>query len=63
MLLSKINETGLVNDQTDIILRNDFKLVACGKWNDENIAKYYSVSVESFTWQEDNSIYVDLILF
>ncbi len=62
MTLGKIKEMGLINDSTDIIIRQGegFATLACGSWYQDNILAYDDREVESFTWQDNNQIFIDL---
>lgn len=54
MTAEKINETGLIDDNTEIVIREGegFGTLVRGTWCDHE--------VESFTWQDDNQIYIDV---
>ena len=62
MTLEKIYEIGLIKDDTEIFVRHSegFKILAHGNWYQDNVLEYMHHEVESFTWQDDNKIYVDL---
>lgn len=54
-------ETGLIDDNTMIYIRKGFfQVVSKGNWYQDNILKYENREVESFTWEDDNKIYIDL---
>lgn len=50
----------IVNDQTEIFIREDFKVLAHGNWFQDHILDHMKDKVESFTWQDDNKIYIDV---
>lgn len=62
MTLEKIYEMGLINDNTEIIVRqgDDFKVLACGNWFQYDILNYMHHELELFTWQDDNKLYIDV---
>lgn len=62
MTLEKINEMGLIDDSTEIVIREGegFATLARGNWYQDDILAYENHEVESFTWQDDNRIYVDV---
>lgn len=54
--------SGLINDETEIIVRDDdFHVVAHGNWYQDNVLDYMHCIVDTFTCQGDNKIYFDLI--
>lgn len=54
-------ETGLIDDNTMIYIRNDlFRIISKGNWYQDDILKYENREVESFTWEDDNKLYIDL---
>lgn len=61
MTLSKILEMGLIKDDTTIIIRNeDLSPLTGGNWFQDNVLNYINNEIESFTWQDDNTIYIDI---
>lgn len=62
MTLEKINEMGLIDDRTEIVIREGegFGTLARGNWYQDDILAYEDHEVESFTWQDDNRIYIDV---
>ena len=58
MTLEKIYEMGLINDNTKVFLRDSDFHVLSGN----NIPDFtnYDFEIESFTWQDDDKIYIDL---
>lgn len=54
-------ESCLVNDQTKIIIRSDlFAVIAQGEWFTDRILEYMDKPINSFTWEKENKLYVDL---
>lgn len=52
---------GLIGDNTEVFIRNkSFHVLAHGNWYQDNILEYVHREVESFTWQDDEKIYIDL---
>lgn len=62
MTVEKINEMGLIDDNTEIVIREGeaFGILAHGAWYQDDILAYSDHEVESFTWQDDNQIYIDV---
>lgn len=67
----KINEIllglSITKDDTEIFVRNNesttgFELLAEGYWYKDHILKYSDYPVVSFTWQDDNKIYIDITI-
>ena len=61
MTLSKIYELGLINDNTEIWVRDpDMYILAHGNWYQDDVLKYMNTELECFTWQDDNNFYIDV---
>lgn len=62
MTVTKINEMGLIDDSTEIVIRQGegFNTLARGNWYQDDILAYEDHEIESFTWQDDNRIYIDV---
>lgn len=62
MTLRKIYDTGLIKDDTEIFIRQgeNFQVLAHGNWYQDNMLEYMHHEAESFTWQNDNKLYIDL---
>lgn len=62
MTLKKLTEMGLIDDNTEIVIREGegFDTFARGNWYQDDILAYDTREVESFTWQDDNRLYIDL---
>lgn len=62
MTARKIDEMGLIDDNTEIVIRKGegFDTLARGNWYQDDILAYEDHEVESFTWQDDNRIYIDV---
>lgn len=62
MTLEKLIFTDLVNDSTLIIVRDgNFNVLASGMWYHEDVLEYADAKIESFTYECDNRIYVDIL--
>lgn len=62
MTLKNLTEMGLIDDNTEIVIRKGegFDTLARGnRYQDDSLA-YDVREVESFTWQDDNRIYIDV---
>ncbi len=61
MTLSRILEKDLINDNTEVFIRDqDCHVLAHGSWYQDNVLNYVNRGVESFTWQDDNKIFIDV---
>lgn len=61
MTLEKLFEMTLINDDTEIFIRdNDFNVLAHGNWYQDNVLDFLDAKIESFTWQDDDKIYIDI---
>lgn len=59
MTLSKICEMGLVNDDTEIYIKNENAcVIARGNWYQDNVLDHMKDEIECFTWQDDNKLYI-----
>lgn len=65
MTLEKLMlDAGLINDHTEIWIRDsEFQVLTHGNWYQDNVLDYAHCEIESFTWQNDNHIYIDLKKF
>ena len=53
--------TDIVNDNTIIIIRNtNFHMLTVGNWYQDNILEYNDREIITFTWQNDNKLYIDI---
>lgn len=58
---SKLYELGLVPDTTIVHIRDaEMHQLASGNWYQDHILNYMNRELESFTWQDDDNIYLDL---
>ncbi|RKJ00486.1 hypothetical protein D7X87_22870 [bacterium D16-54] len=61
MTLRKIFDLGLVNDDTEIWVRDsDMRVLVHGDWNRELVLEYLDSELECFTWQDDDNFFIDL---
>lgn len=61
MTLRKILELGLIDDNTEVWVRDpDMRVLTHGNWYQDNVLKYLDSELECFTWQDDNNFYLDL---
>lgn len=62
MTLEKIYDMALIKDDTEIFIRQGetFHVLAHGNWYEDHILEYMYREAESFTWQDDNKIYIDV---
>ncbi len=53
--------SALAGDNTILYIRNkDFGLATSGNWYQDHVLNYMDHEVESFTWQDDDKIYIDI---
>lgn len=65
MKTNEIFELGIIKDDTEIFIRdNNLKILARGNWYEDHILEYTckKYTIESFTWQNDKKIYIDIII-
>ena len=61
MTIGQLICMGLVNDSTKLVIRRDLHTVlAHGFWFNDNLLAYVEREIESFTWQDDDTIYIDI---
>ena len=61
MTLEKLFVMTLINDDTELVIRdNDFSVLAHGNGYQDNVLDFLDAKIESFTWQDDNKIYIDI---
>lgn len=61
MTVKKILQLGLINDSTEIYIRDsDMHVLAHGNWYQDNILAYQDHVVECFTWQDNDEFFIDL---
>ena len=62
MKIYELFETELINDYIEIFIRDEdsFHVIAHGNWYQDNILNYTQKEIQSFTWQNDNTIYIDI---
>lgn len=62
MTLEKIYKMGLIKDNTEIFVRQGegFRVLAHGNWYQDDVLNYMHHEIESFTWQDDNKLYIDV---
>ncbi len=59
--LRKIFDSGLANDNTNVRIRDSsLHVVVYGNWYQDCILKYLDDKVESFTWQDNENLYVNV---
>ena len=53
---------GLIKDNTEIFVRQGegFRVLAHGNWYQDDVLNYMHHEIESFTWQDDNKLYIDV---
>ena len=61
MTLRKIFDLGLVNNDTEIWVRDsDMRVLVHGDWERDLVLEYLDRELECFTWQDDDNFYIDL---
>ncbi len=60
MSISQLHDLGLINDDIYIIIRGqDFQILVCGHWYDDDVYELYHFPFPSFYWQDDGLVYFD----
>lgn len=49
-----------VDDCAEIIIWEDYCIIAHGNWYQDDVLQYLNYMVESFTWQNGYSIYISI---
>lgn len=65
MRICDVFELGIIKDDTEVYIRDtNFNLLAKGNWYEDHVVDYIiSIHpVKSFTWQDDNKIYIDIAM-
>ena len=61
MLVKVKKVLSITDDNTTVILRNNrLEPIAIGKWYYDQIVDHSQDPVKSFTWHNDNTLYIDL---
>ena len=61
MTVNQILKIGLINDNTKVIIRDgQFQILSHGNWYQDEVLNFADYQVESFTWQDDNKVYIDV---
>lgn len=62
MKAGNIYEMEFIKDDTEIFIRQGegFNVLAHGNWYEDKILDYADMEAESFTWQDDNKVYIDV---
>lgn len=62
MTIRNLFVSGIVNDDTTVIIRDDnFHVTTSGNWYEDNILNYQDMEMEGFTWEKENIIYIDIV--
>lgn len=61
MTIKELTTMDLINDETEIYVRDGiFHVLAHGNWYEDNVLNYNHNKIESFEWQDDNTIFIDV---
>lgn len=61
MTLKRIIELELINDNTEVWIRNSAHYaLAHGNWYQDSVLGLMGREIERFVWQENNKVYVDV---
>lgn len=61
MTVEKLVDLGIINDTTENYIRDmNFGLITKGNWFQDNVLDRIKDEIDSFTWQNDNRVYVDM---
>lgn len=62
MTIRNLYVSGIVNDNTTVIIRDDdFHVITSGNWFEDNILNYQDREMEGFTWEKEDVIYIDIL--
>lgn len=64
MVVDDILCMSFVNSKTTVVVRSDdmpFKVLAKGTLLSNGVLRYESADVTSFAWQDDNTVYIDIV--
>lgn len=56
-------ESNLIKDDTQIIIRKhieDRTYITTGQWFKDKILEYIEYNIDTFTWEKENKIYIDI---
>ncbi len=65
MKIYDVLKLGIIKDDTEVYIRDEnFNVLAKGNWYEDHILDYIIDihPIRSFTWQDDNKIYIDIIM-
>ncbi len=65
MKIYDVLKLGIIKDDTEVYIRDEnFNVLAKGNWYEDHILDYTieTYPVESFTWEDDNKIYIDITI-
>lgn len=62
MTVKNLILNAIINDSTRIIIRQDvnFHVITSGNWYEDNVLNYLNKEIESFTWEKENIVYIDI---
>ena len=61
MTLKRIIELELINDNTEVWIRNSAHYaLAHANWYQDSVLDFMGREIERFVWQENNKVYVDV---
>ena len=61
MTIERLIDLGIINNTTEIYIRNmEFGLITKGGWYQDSILEHLEDEIDSYTWQDDDKVYVDL---
>lgn len=64
MKVKDFYELGLIKDNTKVWIRSTggfkMKVLAYGNWYHDDVLKYIGHEVESFIWQDDDTVFIDI---
>ena len=61
MTVGMILENTFVEADTQVYIRDkDMNVIASGNWYVDEVQSYVTDEAESFTWQDDDKVFIDL---
>lgn len=61
MTIEKLVDMKVINNTTEVYVRNmEFGLIVKGNWFQDNVLEHIKREIDTYTWQDDNKVYIDL---
>ena len=61
MIVNDVIAMDFISADTEIVIRDpEMKVLYSGNWYEDRIDRYLNNEVESFTWQNDDTAFIDI---